>query len=646
MKASEFKYHETSWYDVPAFGFKIHISGTLDNYKQMYKLVMPYLKSKDISFKYLESEESIAYNLSDEETPAESGKLITIYPKDTTHCKQLLEELYELIPSETSGVYILSDRNYRNSQVIFYRYGCIKLIRSQLIDGLPTLMGPKGEEWQDFQKNYYDLPSWIQDLQERQEYKTSYLGDMYQLLGLIKQSNGGNVYKALHKHSGKTVVIKECRPNVMCTTTVTKNEMRENEWRLSKAIQECVPVRIEKVSEWVNRYYLYDYIEGEHLSDFCNKRNLFSYSHYSSDTNYIHFSDMVRVIRELLKTVRTFHQKGVVLNDIHPNNFIISQNFKVYFIDLENSYLHETKPLTGVYSEVSLKEWNTIDGKVGDCHKLGNMLLYLMGKLHVKKGNVFVNELRNLLLQKQIDTNIDMLIDYLLTDNANVYTALEMLHSIIYFRKNTTKTLVLNLPTISSENQELDIIEFVLSQEATVKHYQRNLNDRKWVLDAIKNETYLGLNGAMGVLVYLKYMQYDEEIIENGIQFILDNLTTVEGRFKGVQISQNTVSPYLYNGTAGIIQGLMYINSVHHLEDIIQLSETLMIEYAQSARFLDGMLGIAQTLLNVFAITKNQDYLATAKELLIASGILAEKDESLQTDYICVLDQYKTYMMR
>ncbi|BDD39893.1 hypothetical protein GUT184_01570 [Streptococcus ruminantium] len=54
MKSSQFKYHEISWYDLPEFGFKIHISGTIENYTDMYELVIPYLISKNVSFKYLE----------------------------------------------------------------------------------------------------------------------------------------------------------------------------------------------------------------------------------------------------------------------------------------------------------------------------------------------------------------------------------------------------------------------------------------------------------------------------------------------------------------------------------------------------------------------------------------------------------------
>ena len=51
------------------------------------------------------------------------------------------------------------------------------------------------------------------------------------------------------------------------------------------------------------------------------------------------------------------------MNDIHPDNFIIDYNYKITFIDLENSYVYGDDPLTGIYSVISLKEWNKVDGK-------------------------------------------------------------------------------------------------------------------------------------------------------------------------------------------------------------------------------------------------------------------------------------------
>lgn len=222
MQASDFIFCNREAYPLPHFGFKIHLSATMDTYQQLFDLVTPYLTSKKISWKYLKDPKAVEYNFSIFESPAESGKFITIYPQDKEHFKALIEDLYALISSEQKGIYILSDRAYKDSRCIFYRYGCIKVDESILKDGLPTLYGPQGEKWQDYQKNYFDLPSWIEDIQEPIQYEPSYLLQHYQLQGLLKQSNGGNVYLAKSKKTQQQVVIKESRPFILYHTSLRK----------------------------------------------------------------------------------------------------------------------------------------------------------------------------------------------------------------------------------------------------------------------------------------------------------------------------------------------------------------------------------------------------------------------------------------
>ncbi|HEK9830214.1 TPA: hypothetical protein SVM56_001981, partial [Streptococcus equi subsp. equi] len=258
MDLTSFRYVETNDYVLPEYGFKIHISGTFQNYKAIFSVVFPYLKCHHISFKYLKDEKMILENVSDMEDPSESGKFITIYPRDREHCKQLLSDLYELIPVETEGVYILSDRNYKDSNVIFYRYGLIEPREKVFVNAVPILIGPNGEQWQDFQKCYFDLPHWIEDLQEKQILLSSYLSENYQVESLLKQSNGGNIYKAIHLDTGKNVVIKECRSHIICTASISKKQLRDNEWNLSGLITNNIPKSIEKVHEWINDYYIYE----------------------------------------------------------------------------------------------------------------------------------------------------------------------------------------------------------------------------------------------------------------------------------------------------------------------------------------------------------------------------------------------------
>lgn len=114
-----YKYKIVNEESLPIYGYKIHISATFDNYKDMYNLLSPLLDARKISYKYIYREEDVAYNFSVRESPVNSGKYFTIYPENDHVFLDLLELLYQTIPKNMEGIYILSDRAYKDSNTIF-----------------------------------------------------------------------------------------------------------------------------------------------------------------------------------------------------------------------------------------------------------------------------------------------------------------------------------------------------------------------------------------------------------------------------------------------------------------------------------------------------------------------------------------------
>ena len=90
-------------------------------YQQLliYNLLSPLLDDRKISYKYIYREEDVAYNFSVRESPANSGKYFTIYPENDYAFRNILELLYQTIPKNMEGIYILSDRAYKDSNTIF-----------------------------------------------------------------------------------------------------------------------------------------------------------------------------------------------------------------------------------------------------------------------------------------------------------------------------------------------------------------------------------------------------------------------------------------------------------------------------------------------------------------------------------------------
>ncbi|MCT6823383.1 MAG: hypothetical protein M3005_05830 [Apilactobacillus sp.] len=75
-------------------GWKLHCSGTIDNYKEILTIVKDECNLEKIDYKYVREYKSIQYRISgDCPTPA-FGKLITIYPNSIESFILIANKLY------------------------------------------------------------------------------------------------------------------------------------------------------------------------------------------------------------------------------------------------------------------------------------------------------------------------------------------------------------------------------------------------------------------------------------------------------------------------------------------------------------------------------------------------------------------------
>ncbi|MGV3011402.1 class III lanthionine synthetase LanKC N-terminal domain-containing protein [Streptococcus thoraltensis] len=630
---------------LPLTGFKIHISATPYNFKEILKLVLPYLNEKSLNYKYISKPECILKDFSTFEEATNSGKLITIYPENTRQFKEILNDLYKIIPNSTDGIYILSDHPYRDSSNIFYRYGFFKEKAEYTKNGILTLIGPNGEIWQDYPKTYFDLPSWIEDIQDIKLQETSYLSKNYRIDQIVHSSNGGNIYRGISTKTNRLIVMKEAKPFILFFDNVEKRNLRKNEYQISQRIENYIPTPLEKVKEWINTYYIYEYIDGVNLISYTTPLTLFSYKTTTEKDNAKKFKQFLAVINHLFKLVDYFHENNIILNDIHADNFLIDSN-DIYFIDLEASYEYKSNPIVGIYNSNSLKNWNNIDGKVSDCHKIGNMILYLIGRLQIKsKLTNELNILNNLLQFYGIESNLDRLIGYLFTPSASIKTAKKILKQINvnvryngkFFVNKKLTILKKQLISLNLSTPSLSLNEYIYSNNLNYKKYLKYLDNPIYLRYFIDSEKILGLDGLAGSLILLNESSCDEDIISYGIKKLIDNIIDTQNG-KMIKINNNTASPYLSNGSAGVIKALLNIDPQKYQKIIEELSNSLTVSFAQRPDYWNGMLGIANTLLDVYTITKNKNYLKFAKNLIINSSYYLDSNRLPKNEFIQVFN--------
>ena len=181
---------ESRKYELKDYFFKIHISATVYNYKEIFKVVLPILFEKKVQFKIINGEKHLEKINTGEYGYSQIGKIITIYPENETELMYLLEELYRKTKGYSS-IEIPSDFRYKNSEVVYYRYG-------EFIDS-----GGKDKRVKTIPSDIYNP---ILDYSIKR-----YRGipEEYHLIKILSARGKSKVYMAIDKTDFSVVIIKE-----------------------------------------------------------------------------------------------------------------------------------------------------------------------------------------------------------------------------------------------------------------------------------------------------------------------------------------------------------------------------------------------------------------------------------------------------
>lgn len=438
--------------------------------------------------------------------------------------------------------------------------------------------------------------------------------------------------------------MKESRPYILSFEKHEQRKERETEFKLSKYIDRYIARPLEKVDEWKNTYYIYEYIDGEKLYYELSKYGIFKFSNKDYRKNLELIKSFIEIVKNIFKIVEYMHNLDIVLNDIHPDNFIL-RNKIPYFIDLGNSYKYKEFPEYGIYNDIALKEWNKIDGKEADIKKVGNLILYCIGKLHIFDSSEIKSNtslLKDLLKRYGIATNLDKFIFKILTEKISAREALIRLDNITIELNNLEYNLDLSNEI---KNYEIDFDFYNFEEENNflkiIEEYEfRNNKKLKYMID---KEKRFGLFGLSGVLFYL-LENYDfenqEEIIEYGIKKIINDLIEYKGN-RIISIKSYAGSPYISNGSSGFIKFLYEYDLKKYKDLILELAENLIGNFAQKSDYFNGMLGIADTLIDVCYIKFDKRYINSINEYMLNSLFYLKYGKINPNEFFYVYNRYK-----
>lgn len=345
----------------PRQGWKIHVSAIHQNAREILDRVTSVLfRRQDANFKFA-LDLPVLFLLNGKNWPrAASGKFMTIYPPDSRSFLDVIEELYQQTKG-FSGPYILSDYRYKNSNVVFYRFGGMRMLEALNVRGekVPMLVQPNGVQVPDRRVAYPATPEWAQPLIQNKstnEPNDEYVlkGGRYKIQDVIAFSNAGGVYRGLDAESGLQVIIKEARPWVGSSPEgYDAVGLLKKEYRLLQVIADTgiAPQAVDLFQEWEHWFLVEEYIEGLPLGSHSAIHNILLRTRPTRD-DYHRWYQMFRFIcRSLLAALDVLHNRKIVFADLSTNNLIVPAGTEqVKLIDFEGAYQIDVDPPMTLYT--------------------------------------------------------------------------------------------------------------------------------------------------------------------------------------------------------------------------------------------------------------------------------------------------------
>ncbi|MER7575375.1 class III lanthionine synthetase LanKC [Streptomyces sp. NPDC126514] len=329
---------------LPSQGWKIHVAACLDNAERVLATVREYCLRHEVAFKFVPSRYLLHQRNAKYADRAASGKFITVYPADDEQCERLATDLARLLDGEP-GPYILSDLRWGKGPV-HLRYGSFTRrhcydehgeLRPAMEDGSGTLVP-------DRRGPVFRVPEWVTPppfLRPHLDARAAVtVGEMpYEIDKALHFSNGGGVYEARHRETGRRVVLKEARPYAGLAAdgadAVTRLHRERTALEQLSGLA-CTPEVLDSFTVGDHHFLVLEFVEGSPLNTFFARRHPLMESDPPAE-RLAEYTDWALRIHGLVEqAVAAVHARGIVFNDLHLFNIMVSEDeSSVVLLDFE-----------------------------------------------------------------------------------------------------------------------------------------------------------------------------------------------------------------------------------------------------------------------------------------------------------------------
>lgn len=326
-------------------GWKIHVSSTLDHAIETLYAVAKICEELLLSFKFCSDENMLELSFNKNASRSQVGKFLTIYPAEVDAFKAAIERIHQAT-THLVGPYVLTDRPYRDSRVVYYRYGEHKgsVRLNRFGHRLSGFYLEDGTWFSDSREPRFRLPPGVEDpFAVATEIAVPGEGGVllkgrYRLLGALKYSAVGGIYRGVDEQTGRKIVAREVR-NALGLLSRERNpaDALEKEARILKRLEGTgyAPVFVDMFREWENSFLIQEQFDAESLWSHA----MGYYFAREGQTQKEAFHEIRSIVRKLAAGIERVHASGVVLRDLTRTNVMITPAGEIKFIDYE--YAHE-----------------------------------------------------------------------------------------------------------------------------------------------------------------------------------------------------------------------------------------------------------------------------------------------------------------
>ncbi|WP_432948560.1 class III lanthionine synthetase LanKC [Kribbella sp. CA-253562] len=328
---------------IPAQGWKIHVSAGLDDADRTLAAVWDYCVDRRLAFKFLRSKPVLMMFNSKSAFRGSSGKLVTIYPADEAQLELVLKELDGILEG-VQGPYILSDLRYAAGP-LFVRYGAFatRYCLSDSGERVYALEDEQGRLVPDVRGPIFSTPSWVTlpsflepHLEARNAVTTNDLA--YVIESVIQFSNGGGVYLGHHRDTEQKVVLKEGRPlaglDVLGRDAVARVGHERDILRQLAGL-EVVPAVHDYLQLGDHHFLVQEFIDSNPLQRLIVRRYPLTRPDAGAEERTAYAEWALGMLTRVERAVAALHERGVVFNDLHPDNILIDADDRLVLIDFE-----------------------------------------------------------------------------------------------------------------------------------------------------------------------------------------------------------------------------------------------------------------------------------------------------------------------